>query len=299
LVPCKSVACLVRCLSRARREAAAVMVWCLFNRHITLLRSTVCNSATSQLLSRGALSSRTLSTVANGASPRSACRPFQPCVGSSVMLRSSLPTTSTNRFLVAAGMQVRGFAGRVGGFKRKKKSDWTQTVYQRGLGKRMEFYWPKKTLWTRVPLYENSRRHVIYDHRLKRWLVMWYRHGMQVFKAFGASNPSVKFEQGRMRAITFFQQLQNAGKLGRPKPDQCRSGVRGVVFDREERAWVARWNHCGMRMNAVYGTQELGFEEAYKSAVKSRVNAMRDQHKFMFQRTRFSGNRKKLGTYQT
>merc|ERR1719213_1236198 len=108
---------------------------------------------------------------------------------------------------------------------------------------------------------------------------------MQVFRSFTARTPSIKFEQSRMRAITFFQQLSNAGKLGRPKPDQCRSGVRGVVFDRDERAWVARWNHLGMRMHAVYDTQEIGFEEAYRSAVQSRIHAMRDQHKFMFQRT--------------
>jgi hypothetical protein len=134
---------------------------------------------------------------------------------------------------------------------------------------------------------------------MKKWLVMWYRHGMQVFKAFGAGSPGIKFEQGRMRALTFFRQLQISGKLGRPKPDQCRSGVRGVVFDREERAWVARWSHCGMRMNAVYGTQELGFEEAYRSAVRSRINAIRDQHKFVFQRTRWKGKRRPLGTMQT
>lgn len=231
-----------------------------------------------------ALASRCISSLSLGG-------PLSPA-------RSSQLSRSPNHVLGSTSTQVR-FAGRAGGFKRKKKSDWTESIHQRGLGKRMEFFWPKYANRTRIPLYENSRRHVIYDHRLKRWLVMWYRHGMQVFKGFGATNPSIKFEQGRMRAISFFQQLQSAGKLGRPKPDQCRSGVRGVVFDREELAWVARWNHCGMRMNAVYGTQDMGFEEAYKSAVQSRVHAMRDQHKFMFQRTRWKGKRKALGSHFT
>merc|ERR1711957_853098 len=135
-------------------------------------------------------------------------------------------------------------------------------------------FWPKHCVRSRVPLYENSRRHVIWDHRCKKWMVMWYRHGIQVFRTFGGrSRHSQTFEQSRTRAITFYQSLQNAGKLGRPKPDQSRSGVRGVIFDKDERAWVARWNHCGMRMNAVYGTQELGFENAYRGAVQSRVHA--------------------------
>lgn len=202
------------------------------------------------------------------------------------------------QLLAPISVQVR-FAGRIGGVKRKKRSDWVETIHQRGLGKRMEFFWPKGKSRTRVPMYENSRRHVIYDHNMKRWLVMWYRHGMQVFKAFGAQKPSIKFEQARMRAIVFYKKLKDAGKLGRPKPDQCRSGVRGVVFDRDERAWVAKWNHCGLRMHAVYGTQELGFEEAYKRAVRSRVHAIRDQHKFVFQRTRWKGKRRPLGTHQT
>ena len=46
------------------------------------------------------------------------------------------------------------------------------TVHQQGLGKWMEFHWPWHDAYrTRVPLYENSRRHVIWDHRLRRWIL--------------------------------------------------------------------------------------------------------------------------------
>jgi len=194
--------------------------------------------------------------------------------------------------------QVR-FAGRIGGCKRKKKGDMTRTVHQKGLGKRLEMYWPKDAHRTRTPFYENSRRHVIWDHRLRRWMVMWYRHGIQVFKSFSARGGSSKFEQSRMRAIIFFQQLQNSGKLGRPKPDICRSGVRGVYFDKDERAWVARVRHLGLRTHTVFSTQELGFEQAFKDAVRTRVQKVRDQHQFYLQRTRWKGKRRPLGTPQT
>jgi len=128
-------------------------------------------------------------------------------------------------------------------------------------------------------------------------MVMWYRHGIQVFRAFKARGS--QFEQGRAHAILFFKQLKNAGKLGRPKPDQCRSGVRGVFFDKEERAWVARWSDCGLKKYAVYGTQEMGFAEAYRAAVRTRVQTVRQMHQFVFQRTRWKGQRRPLGMAQT
>jgi len=197
-----------------------------------------------------------------------------------------------------AGQQVRGFAGRKGGYKRKKKACRPRTVHQKGLGKRMEMYWPVHDAHrTRVPLYENSRRHVIWDHRMRKWMVMWYRSGIQVFRAFGARG--IKFEQGRAKAILFYEQLKRAGKLGRPKPDQCRSGVRGVFFDKEERAWIARWTHCGLLKYAVFKTEELGFQQAYQDAVAHRVQSIRQYHEFVFQRTRWRGQRRPLGQGQT
>merc|ERR1712232_967770 len=144
----------------------------------------------------------------------------------------------------------------------------------------MEFYWPRRAHRTRIPMYENSRQHVVFDHRFRKWMVMWYRHGLQVFRTFSAKHGN--FERARARAILFYRQLELAGKLGRPKPDQSRSGVRGVFFDKEERAWVARWSECGMKKYAVYGTQELGFAHAYQKTVRTRVETVRQSHQFVF-----------------
>eukprot|EP00931_Biecheleriopsis_adriatica_P006870 TRINITY_DN108213_c0_g1_i1.p1 TRINITY_DN108213_c0_g1~~TRINITY_DN108213_c0_g1_i1.p1 ORF type:complete len:295 (+),score=36.97 TRINITY_DN108213_c0_g1_i1:101-886(+) len=246
------------------------------------------------LLERGAacktpllsVSSRSISSLSMETSRRNAW----PAAG--------IPSTGSPVTVFGPLSQQVRCAGRKGGYKRKKKAMRTRTVHQRGLGKRMEFFWPQHDAHrTRVPLYENSRRHVIWDHRMKKWMVMWYRHGIQVFRSFSAKGS--KFEQGRARAILFFQQLQNYGKLGRPKPDQCRSGVRGVYFDKEEKAWVARWSNCGMKTHAVFGTQELGFQTAYREAVRTRVQSVRQNHQFMFQRTRWKGQRRPLGTPQT
>ncbi|CAL1156035.1 unnamed protein product [Cladocopium goreaui] len=193
--------------------------------------------------------------------------------------------------------QVR-FAGRKLGLKRKRKNSRTRTVHQKGLGKRMEMYWPVHDMFRmRIPLYENSRRHVIYDHRMKKWMVMWYRNGMQVFRWFTAKGSS--FESARTRAILFYKQLQLGGKLGTPKPDQCRSGVRGVFFDKQEKSWVARWSNCGMKTYAMFNTEEMGFQEAYKRAIEVRIQNVRQNHQFLFQRTRWRGQRRPLGSSQT
>lgn len=191
------------------------------------------------------------------------------------------------------------FAGRLGGLRRKGRNQKPRTIQQKGLGKRMEFFYPEKATRKRIPLYENSRRHLIWDHRMHKWMVMWYRNGMQVFKAFSARGRAETFEQARGRAIFFYKQLENTGKLGRPKPDQCRSGVRGVYFDKDERAWVAKWNDGGMRKYMVYKTTELGFQEAYKSAVSTRLQSLQPYHKFVFQRTRWRSRRAPLGTSKT
>mmetsp|Transcript_5217 Transcript_5217/g.11617 ORF Transcript_5217/g.11617 Transcript_5217/m.11617 type:complete len:297 (+) Transcript_5217:61-951(+) len=191
------------------------------------------------------------------------------------------------------------FAGRLLGCKRKRKNCRTRTVHQKGLGKRMEFKWIKRAPRTRVPMYENSRRHVIWDHHKRRWMVMWYRHGIQVFRTFSARANSHRWEQSRQRAIIFYNMLKQGGKLGRPKPDQCRSGVRGVFFDKEERAWVARWNDMGLKKFAVFSTEDHGFSEAYTRAVQTRVQHVRQQHQFMFQRTRWRGQRQHFGSPRT
>lgn len=208
-----------------------------------------------------------------------------------------VPSTRSPAIFGPLAQQVR-CAGRKGGYKRKKKAVRSRTVHQTGLGKRMEMWWPQHDMHRkRVPMYENSRRHVIFNHHLNKWMVMWYRHGIQVFRTFGAKRS--KFERGRARAILFFEQLKKYGKLGRPKPDQCKSGVRGVFFDKEEKAWVASWSNCGMKTYAVYNTQELGFQKAYQDAVRMRIQSIRQKHQFMFQRTRWKGQRQPFGYAQT
>jgi len=211
----------------------------------------------------------------------------------------SASTTSLRQALPSITMQQsRTFAGRAGGFKRKKKASRPRTIHQKGLGKRMEMFWPQHDSHRlRIPMYENSRRHVIYAHHLKRWMVMWYRNGIQVFRTFPARG--ARFEQGRMCAILFYEKLKEARKLGVPKPDQCRSGVRGVFFDKEERSWVARWSSSGLKKYAVYNTEELGFQDAYRKAIETRVQSIRQQHQFVFQRTRWRGQRRPLGQLQT
>lgn len=231
--------------------------------------------------------------------PAAAGRPLTSLSGARGLTPPPLAATASAPagLLGPRAVQARG-AGRTGGFKRKKKAVKGRTVHQKGLGKRMEFHWPRADSHrTRVPMYENSRRHVIFDHSKRKWMVMWYRGGIQVFRSFKGRHGY--FEQGRAQAILFFKQLQHAGKLGRPKPDQCRSGVRGVYFDKEERSWVARWSDVGLKKYAVYGTQEMGFAEAYKAAVRTRIQAVRQNHQFILQRTRWKGQRRPLGTPQT
>jgi hypothetical protein len=114
------------------------------------------------------------------------------------------------------------------GWPRKKRNDKPVTPLQTGLGKRMEFYWPGRTRRTRIPLYENSARNLVLDHRLQRWLVMWYRHGIQVFRAFPFRGRAENFEKSKIAALTLLKQLVVTGKLGSPGPDKCMSGYRGV-----------------------------------------------------------------------
>lgn len=231
-----------------------------------------------------------------GPGPRA---PRAPNRGSAGPLSSSWPAVPSSQASAVAGPQVgqtRG-AGRALGLKRKRRNNRPRTVWQKGLGKRMEFFWPKRAHRTRVPMYENSRRHLIWDHHLRRWLVMWYREGNQVFRQFPARGN--RFERSRARAMIFFKQLQLAGKLGRPKPDACRSGVRGVFYDKQEHSWVARWNDSGLQKYAVYSTQDMGFSEAYREAVRTRVTTVRQNHQFVMQRTRWKGFRRPLGTPHT
>jgi len=196
-------------------------------------------------------------------------------------------------------IQVR-HAGRLGGCKRRRKSSYSKTPQQSGeLGKRMEFFWPKKSHRRRIPLWENSRQHVVYDARLRKWMTMWYKSGIQVFQTFSARNRSEKFERSRMKAIVLFQQLQNAKKLGSPGPERGRGGIRGVSFDQKEQSWIARWTESGLQRHKIYPIKEYGFHNAYKHAAKERLVNMEKNHMFQVHRSRLKGYRHPYGTTKT
>lgn len=196
---------------------------------------------------------------------------------------------------------VRWFGASVAklGFKRKRKNQYLKTPFQTGTAKRMELFWTPEQRRMRVPFYQNSRPNFIYDARMRQWLVMWYRHGIQVFKAFKIRRRSERFEKARMEALVLHNQLEKSGKLGRSGPDRALSGVRGVMYDRDENAWVASWMETGTRRYAIHPVTKMGFDEAYKQAVAARVKSLRDNYQFTLQRTRVKGPRTYLGTSRT
>ena len=185
------------------------------------------------------------------------------------------------------------------GWSRKKRNDKPVTPLQTGLGKRMEFYWPRRAHKTRTPLYENSRQNLIYDHRLNRFSVMWYRHGLQVFKPFAHRGRSERFEKARMEALVLYKQLAISGKLGRPGPDKTMSGVRGVGFDKNENAWTCWWSEAGIRRFKIFPVSTLGFDTAFKMAVQVRTDKIQENHQFVMQRNRWRSGRVPLGTART
>ena len=205
---------------------------------------------------------------------------------------------SCNRFNY---QQRQAFGSMVGsnGWPRKKRNDKPVTPLQTGLGKRMEFYWPGRTVRTRVPLYQNSRNNIVYDHRLGRWMVAWYRHGLQIFRPFTHRGRSERFEQSRMEALTLYNQLEISGKLGRPGPDQCMSGVRGVAYDKNGRAWSAWWSEAGVKRFRLFPVKSFGFDEAFKLAVATRTEKLRENYQFIMQRNRWRSGRVPQGTSRT
>ena len=122
---------------------------------------------------------------------------------------------------------------------------------------------------------------------------------MQVFKAFRVRRRSERFEKARMEALVLHNQLEKSGKLGRSGPDRALSGLRGVLYDREENAWVANWMETGVRRYAIHPVTVNGFDEAYKKAVAVRLGKLRENYQFSLQRTRIRGPRTYLGTSRT
>lgn len=96
------------------------------------------------------------------------------------------------------------FGGRSGGLKRKKKKK-EERIMNKGEAKRMEFFYPKKRKRVRIRLVQNSRRNIVYDNVLKRFLVYYYRQGIQVFRSFSTKKKK-DFETARNKAIMLAEQ---------------------------------------------------------------------------------------------
>ncbi len=120
-----------------------------------------------------------------------------------------------------------------------------------------------------------------------------------MFRSFKVRRRSERFEKARMEALVLHNQLERSGKLGRSGPDRALSGVRGVMYDREENAWVTNWMETGTRRYAVLPVAVNGFDQAYKKAVSIRLKKLRENYQFSLQRTRNRGPRTYLGTSRT
>ena len=122
---------------------------------------------------------------------------------------------------------------------------------------------------------------------------------MQVFKAFKVRRRSERFEKARMEALVLHNQLEKSAKLGRSGPDRALSGVRGVMYDRDDNAWVTNWMETGTRRYAIHPVTTNGFDEAYKKAVSTRLEKLSENNQYTLQRTRVRGPRTYLGTNRT
>ena len=185
------------------------------------------------------------------------------------------------------------------GWPRKKINDKPITPLQTGLGKRMEFFWPRRARRTRVPMYQTADSNVVFDQRFNRFMVTWYRHGVQVFRTFSCNGRAVNFEKARMEALTLVRQLRVGGKLGKPGPDKNLAGFRGVGYDKEMKAWYAWWGDAGVRRYKVFKIEEFGFDEAFKLAVKVRQEKLKENRMFVMQRNRWRSGRVPMGTART
>ncbi|CEM17867.1 unnamed protein product [Vitrella brassicaformis CCMP3155] len=182
------------------------------------------------------------------------------------------------------------YGGRSGGPLKRKKKPHDPRVIQTGLGHRMEFFWRKRERRTRYPLVQNVRPNLIWDSQFKRWLVMWYKGGFQVFRPFNATRD--RFERARAKAMILMRQLEKAGRLQKlPAPDICKSGVRGVFYDGEEKLWIAVWKQNGLRRFRCFPALEMGFDQAFKAAVAVRRQKLAEFHEFVPQRERIRTGR--------
>ncbi|CAD2103641.1 transcription factor with AP2 domain(s), putative [Plasmodium vinckei brucechwatti] len=213
------------------------------------------------------------------------------------------------------------FSGRSGGLKRKKRRK-DERVINTCSAKRLEFFYPKKKRRQRVGLIQNSRKNIVYDNVLKRFLVYYYKQGIQVFRSFSCKKKR-NFESARNKAIILSKQynqkytkqrnlekdnskdhliINNSTNLVvrhdydiRKKvkivPDKNKSGYRGVFYDASNHAYICTYNEAGIRKYQIFKIQNNDYLEAYNLAVMCRRYKLFKNYQFVSQRNRVRSGR--------
>ncbi|SCP03165.1 transcription factor with AP2 domain(s), putative [Plasmodium malariae] len=213
------------------------------------------------------------------------------------------------------------FSGRSVGLKRKKKRK-DERVINTCLGKRLEFFYPKKKRRQRIGLIQNSRKNIVYDNILKRFLVYYYKQGIQVFRSFSCKKKR-KFESARNKAIILSKQFQKKYTKQKEKeeksnktplsihncsnlmtkydhdvrkqikivPDKNKSGYRGVFYDSAHHAYICTYNEAGIRKFQIFKIENNDYLEAYNLAVMCRRYKLFKNFQFVSQRNRVRSGR--------
>ncbi|GAW83260.1 transcription factor with AP2 domain(s) [Plasmodium gonderi] len=215
----------------------------------------------------------------------------------------------------------RFFSGRSGGLKRRKKRK-DERVINTCSGKRLEFFYPKKKRRQRIGLIQNSRKNIVYDNILKRFLVYYYKQGIQVFRTFSCKKKK-NFESARNKAIILSKQYNikykkqidrqnksnkvplnitdssnlsakydhNITKNVKIVPDKNKSGYRGVFYDSSHHAYICTYNESGIRKFQIFKIQNNDYLEAYNLAVMCRRYKLFKNFQFVSQRNRIRSGR--------
>ncbi|ANQ09654.1 Transcription factor with AP2 domain(S) [Plasmodium coatneyi] len=213
------------------------------------------------------------------------------------------------------------FSGRSGGLKRRKKRK-DERVINTCAGKRLEFFYPKKKRRQRIGLIQNSRKNIVYDNVLKRFLVYYYKQGIQVFRSFSCKKKR-NFESARNKAIILSKQYNkkyskqidkekganktplnindssnlsakydhNVTRNVKIVPDKNKSGYRGVFYDSSEHAYICVYNEAGIRKFQIFKIQNNDYLEAYNLAVMCRRYKLFKNFQFVSQRNRIRSGR--------
>ncbi|KAK2197996.1 AP2-ERF domain [Babesia duncani] len=205
------------------------------------------------------------------------------------------------------------------GLKRRKSKKEPKRI-QEAVGRRLELFYPAKARPIRIRLVQNSRGNVIFDPVFRKFRVMYYKQGIQVFRSFGG-----KFELARSKAIAFANQMadvyrerllnymskyqgDDSSKDMQPsplesniinyklklQPDCNLSGLRGVFFNDKIGCWVVGFKEAGVRKYREFSVHTLGFQEAYCEAINFARFSLYRNHQFQLKRHRVRKNRPRL-----